>query len=419
VRSSAQPAVVYRLFLSGQDRYPFTLVCAALACALMPWYTVRWHYGPLPTTLLETGILLTIASFAVESWAQRRLPEWRSPFTLPALLFIVAGAISVIVAPSHSAALGLYRAYILEPIAFFVVLSVAVRSWAHARLILAGLAISGIALAVPNLYVVLQAIRQHALNLAGAPPVAIYQTPNAVALFLVPLIAVASAIVIYSPHVRDRWAAVVYLVIALPAALLTFSRGGYVALLVIGLLLALSHPSRVWLVPSLALIALAFSRIPAVATRIGHQLNPADPNNSLDQRVRLWKATFRLLQDHPIFGTGLSGFARSIDPYRSVSDYRDNLIYPHNLVLNFWTETGLLGLAAFAWIFVRASQVAWRGWRVGIQSWRPLQLGVLLALTGFVVHGLVDVPYFKNDLSLEFWVLLGLSWAGRREAAAG
>ena len=224
---------------------------------------------------------------------------------------------------------------------------------------------------------------------------------------------------IYSPHVRDRWAALAYLVIALPATLLTFSRGGYVALLVIGLLLALSHRSRVWLVPSLALIALAFSRIPAVATRIGHELNPADPNNSLDQRVRLWKATFRLLQDHPIFGTGLSGFARSIDPYRSVSGYTDNLIYPHNILLNFWTETGLLGLAAFAWIFAGAAQVAWRGWRAGIPSWRPLQLGVLLALMGIIVHGLVDVPYFKNDLSLEFWVLLGLSWAGRREVAAG
>jgi O-antigen ligase len=200
---------------------------------------------------------------------------------------------------------------------------------------------------------------------------------------------------------------------------LTFSRGGYVALLAIGLLLALSHRWRVWLVASLALIAAAFSRIPAVATRIGHQLNPADPNNSLDQRVRLWKATLRMLQDHPIFGTGLSGFARSINGYRDVSGYSDTLIYPHNILLNFWTETGLLGLAAFAWIFVSAARVAWRGWRAGSGSWRPLQLGVMLALTGMLVHGLVDVPYLKNDLSLEFWVLLGLSWAGRMEAGAG
>jgi hypothetical protein len=46
-----------------------------------------------------------------------------------------------------------------------------------------------------------------------------------------------------------------------------------------------------------------------------------------------------------------------------------------------------------------------------------LQLGILLMVVGIVVHGLVDVPYWKNDLSLEFWVLLGLSWAGQRWAA--
>jgi putative inorganic carbon (HCO3(-)) transporter len=169
----------------------------------------------------------------------------------------------------------------------------------------------------------------------------------------------------------------------------------------------------------LAVIAVAFSRIPAVASRIGHQLNPTDPNNSLDQRVRLWKSTLRMLQDHPIFGTGLSGFSRTIDAYRGVSGYTDQLIYPHNILLNFWTETGLLGLAAFAWIFVQAARLTWRGWRAGTAAWRPLQLGVLLALVGIVVHGLVDVPYFKNDLSLEFWVLLGLSWAGYQLGTRG
>jgi O-antigen ligase len=167
-------------------------------------------------------------------------------------------------------------------------------------------------------------------------------------------------------------------------------------------------------VPALVVIAVAFSRIPAVASRIGHQLNPTDPNNSLDQRVRLWKATLRMLQDHPLFGTGLSGFSRTINPYRNVSGYTDQLIYPHNILLNFWTETGLLGLAAFVWILVQAARLAWRGWRAGSPAWRPLQLGVLLALVGMVIHGLVDVPYWKNDLSLEFWVLLGLSWAGHQ-----
>jgi O-antigen ligase len=403
--------------MASTGRFPITLSSAAVTCALMPWYTIRWHDGPFPTTLLETGILLTIAAFAIESWRQRLMPGWRSPLTPAALLFIVAGAISVLVAPDHRAALGLYRAYILEPIAFFYVVSAVVRDWRDARIILLGLAISGMAVSVPNIYVVLQAIRHHSLNLAGAPPVAIYQTPNAVALFLVPLIAVASAMVVYAPDVRDRWVSALFLVLALPAALLTFSRGGYVALLVLGALLALSHPSRKWLVPALVVVAVAFSRIPAVASRIGHQLNPTDPNNSLDQRIRLWKATLRMLQDHPLFGTGLSGFSRTINGYRNVSGYTDQLIYPHNILLNFWTETGLLGLAAFVWILVQAVRLAWRGWRVGSAVWRPLQLGVLLALVGIVIHGLVDVPYWKNDLSLEFWVLLGLSWVGYQRGA--
>ena len=88
--------------LASRGRFPVTLSLAALTCALMPWYTVRWHDGPFPTTLLETGVLVTIAVFAVEAWRQRLLPAWRSPLTPAALLFIIAGAISVLVAPDRA-----------------------------------------------------------------------------------------------------------------------------------------------------------------------------------------------------------------------------------------------------------------------------------------------------------------------------
>ena len=381
----------------------------------MPWYTVRWHYGPLPTTLLETGILITVAVFVLESWRSQLIPVWQTAFTLPALLFIVAGAFSVLVAPDHRAALGLYRAYILEPIAFFVVLISIVRTWSQVRWILVGLAISGVVVSVPNGFVVLQAIRHHTLNVTVAPPVVIYQTANAVALFVVPLIAVAAAIAVYALDPRDRWASVIFLVIAVPATLLSFSRGGYLALVVIAVLLAATHRARVWLLAAILVLVAAGSRLPPIAKRLGAEINLGDPNNSLEERFRLWGATFRMLKAHPIFGSGLSGFKRTIDAYRG-GVYTEDLIYPHNIVLNFWTETGLLGLAAFAWLFVQAVRVAWTGWRRGTAAWRPLQLGFLLALAGIVVHGLVDVPYWKNDLSLEFWVLVALSWAGSLES---
>src|ERR1700719_956317 len=93
--------------------YGITSAFAIATCALVPAYVVRWHVGPLPTTLLENAVALTIAAFVVESVRDHSLPVWRVPVTIPAILFLVAGAISIAVAPDHRAAFGLYRAYII------------------------------------------------------------------------------------------------------------------------------------------------------------------------------------------------------------------------------------------------------------------------------------------------------------------
>ena len=43
----------------------------------------------------------------------------------------------------------------------------------------------------------------------------------------------------------------------------------------------------------------------------------------------------------------------------------------------------------------------------------------MLVLVAMVVHGLVDVPFFKNDLSFQFWALLGILWAADRWSGTG
>jgi len=35
-------------------------------------------------------------------------------------------------------------------------------------------------------------------------------------------------------------------------------------------------------------------------------------------------------------------------------------------------------------------------------------IGLLGAMTAIIIHGLVDVPYFKNDLAAMFWVFLAI-----------
>src|ERR1700694_758357 len=377
--------------------YPWTLVCATVTAALAPAYTVRWHMASYPTTLLETAILVTIAIFAVETYRGPRRVEWRTAFTYPALLFLIAGAVSVVAAPDRRAALGLYRAYLIEPVAFFFVIATVAKTAERALMVAAGLAVGAVGLALPNIYVVLQAIRHHTLHVEQQTPVAIYLTANAVAMYLEPLIALAASIVVHSANRRYRGASLIFLAIAIPTSILTLSRGGFLTLAGIAVGLALSHRRRWWLLAGGAAAGLVTLLVPNVAARIAVEVDLTNPSNTLVGRSYLWSATVQMLRDHPIFGAGLSGFAERLGPYWNAV-HSDRFIDPHNIVLNFWSETGLLGLAAFAWIIVRAFMISWRGWHHADADWRPIHIGVFLALVAVLLHGLVGGPAFQDAL---------------------
>ena len=395
---------------AAPSTYRLTTICAGATCALTPAYTLRWHLGPVPTTVLENAILLTIAVFLVETIRQRTQLVWRTPMLVPAALFLVAGAISVVVAPDQRAALGLYRAYFIEPMAFgFVLINVVATPW-RALLIAGGLAAGGIVAGLANSVVVVQALRHHTYNVVNTPPVVVYNTANAVALFLVPLVAVAGAMALHAEESRERWAAAALAALGTVCVVLSFSRGGYLALGVVVIALALSHRKRLVIVGAGVVVAAGLMIVPAIRHRVLTELDFTNGSNTLVGRFHLWSVALQMLKDHPIFGAGLSGFATVIAPYWNPTN-ADRFTYPHNIVLNSWSETGILGVIAFAWILFTGFRSSWQGWRASGTAWRPIHLGVLVALVAIVVHGLVDVPYWKNDLSLEFWALLGLTLA--------
>jgi O-antigen ligase len=400
---------------------PVTMCLAVLTCALAPAYVLRWHLGPLPTTVLENALLLTVAAFIVELWRAgtwppwRRWPAgigsaWRTSLTIPTALFLVAGAISVVVAPDRRAALGLYRAYLVEPILFSIVLFNVVTSAQRAAAIVGGLAAGATVAGIANSVVVLIAVSHRDYNVLNTPPVVIYNTANAVALYLVPLIAVAGAISLHWPNRRERVIASAFVAVGVGCVVLSFSRGGYLALAGVAVGLALSHRRRWLLLAGAAVGAGILLLIPPIRRRVWGEIDLNGPNNTLVGRFHLWSATLQMLKDHPIFGAGLSGYATVLGPYWNPY-HPDRFTYPHNIFLSAWSETGLLGLIAFAWLMVAGFVRGLRGWRFGAPGWRVIQLGVTLALVAVLLHGLVDVPYWKNDLSLEFWALLSLSFA--------
>jgi O-antigen ligase len=363
---------------------------------------VRWRIGPLPTTLLETLILVTIAAYVATLWAERRPPAARTFLDIPIALLLIAGIIGILVAPDYAKALGIYRAYFLEAIVIFYIAVDMLRTERDLRtvLLVAGAGMSLFALGEIITFAI--AFSHHAIKLTDAPAF-LNTSPNSVSLFLEPPLAFAIGFVMFPSARRERWLALAALALLLPADVMTLSRAGYLALAVLGVVLVVTVPAGRWrlgAVAVLATMALVVLELPLIGARIDSLAR------SVVLRSSLYDQAWRMLSERPVQGAGISGFPVRVAPFRPANQMVQ--LYPHDVWLTTWSELGLLGLAAFAVIFF---SLLWRGWRAVAGAtglWRPLIWGAAAALVLYLVHGLFDSPYWKNDLSVEFWLLAAL-----------
>ena len=383
----------------------------AVALAAAPAYVVRFHLGPLPATLLEVLVLLGIGAGLLA--LRGRLP-WRGPYLLPGLVLLAGASIGVLASPDRVGALGEWRAFFVEPMAAGLVIAGLAGEQSRRDLLLLGLAASGIVAALVNLVDDVPRILAGQFNIAS-PLVAIYQNANQVALYLAPLDALALAVLLFGPARYERAGAAIFLVLTIPAVLLSYSRGGIAALAVSLLVVAFLHPRRkVFALPLAALLAAAIALVPGIRRRVLVEFDPRSPNNTLHSRLDLWHATLRMLERRPLQGAGLRGFDSRIAPF-----YSDpfKVAFPHDIVLNFWSETGLVGLAGFVWLTIAVLVAAGRDLARSRHA-LALSAGVIGFVVAVWVHGVVDVPYLKNDLALAFWAVLGLHAGALSEPSA-
>ena len=377
-------------------RYGLVVTAGAL-----PLYVVRWHYGPLPTTLLETMIVVTVALYVVA-----RLREgWRrpisTPYDIPILFLLLAGAVAVVVAQDHRTALGLYRAFFVEPVCIFYVAADLFRQTDTVGRALIALAAGSSAFAALNLFTFAQTLAAHQAIQVGAAPSALYGDANYVAMYLEPPVAMAAALALFGTTPRWRQIGIAWLVVAGAALLLTFSKGTWFALIAVAAVAVLTVAAwrvRIALLAGLVVAALLISRIPLIAERL------SGTTAAIKGRFQIYAAAMQTLHDHPVFGLGLGGYSFK---FNHVSPEP----YPHDIWLTFWVELGIVGVVAFALIFFG---LLWRGWRAwprlaGFE--RMVLWGTLGALILWGVHGLVDSPYWKNDMSAEFWIFAAIEVA--------
>lgn len=431
-----------------------------------PSYLVRFKIWGFPMSLLEGMILILFAAwFIKKSYKNSLFKDIRLlNYKTFIILFLLAASISVFVSPNKQAALGIWKAYFVEPILFLIVfidifknyyLSEATYLYLASSLAVSAFYVSGVAIYQKfSGFMVPEAFWHSDYHRVTS----IFGYPNAIGLFMAPLVMIFLGVALSkfygSPKMELKnidvenknklynWLRIFNLVAGILGIIAIFfaqSEGALVGLAG-GIFIFAFFYSRRSRVISIIVIALTLIISSAFYLKYGREWSNSFSNTPIFQldevcqkkflknksacviyekliladtsgriRQEIWQESFNMIKDHFILGAGLSGYQPMMKNYHQ-KKYIEIYLYPHNFVLNFWSETGLLGLISFIWLiamlyyfcfrYIAANDVRVAG--------RAEVLGLLSALTVLLIHGLVDVPFFKNDLAILFWLIVGM-----------
>ncbi len=367
-----------------------------LTLVTTPGYMIRLTIGGIPFYLPE---LFIIAAFLVwlilliQKKLALRFPSW--PIVASVVLFTLGAVIAA--AQDPTVTLGALKSWVVLPAVFGWLVFQGVSANEQIRHHLKnGLAV--IALVV-SLWGIVQVI-QHGGRLES-----FFNSPNSAAMWLVPTFFILLA------SFRQGWKLICPALI-LVAILLTKSFGAVMALVGSGILLVVALRARsvtarrlTWVgsvVGMLLFATLSWSR---------YLLSAMDQlfGTRLGGRLQIWQVAQTAIGTHRLTGIGPGRFESyyfSIVGMTFPNPIEWSVPQPHNLYLATWLASGLIGVVGFIGMVLS----------LGYYQIKNRQPYLLAALSAILIHGLVDTTYWKNDLSIIFFLIVGLVAA--KEASA-
>ncbi len=377
---------------------------ASFLAGLLPLYIVRFSVMGIPTNLFEAAVwgaavcALAIPSARMKWWyAIRSIPR---PYKIWMLCFLVAAVLATIHSPILRSSAGILKGWIVTPMVFGSLLM----AFADRRQGIRALSLSAVVVALLGISQIDGLARISSLS----------DVPNSLSLFLVPV-----AVLAIGTGIREKDRVLQAFSLPMLAAIMTTqSFGALFALVGTALVgVSLSPPAhwrregvRVKAAYGAALILVLSIAIFVLSGRISYILAPLThpgATNSATVRLQLWDIGTDLIKKSPMLGIGLGQFepayqqelhrkftsedkeANAAISYRLQPEFvfRD----PHNWIISFWLNTGLLGLLSFI--------------ALNYLAVKSLPSPIALALISMLLFGLVDTIYWKNDLSALWWLL--------------
>ncbi|MEP7162929.1 MAG: O-antigen ligase family protein [Candidatus Moraniibacteriota bacterium] len=364
--------------------------------------------------LIATGMILWELYREKFDWREFLRPK--RTFFIGAGLFLLGAVLSYTLNPETLTGLGILKSFFFLPALLALLLMLTIRNEEGMRKIL-WLWLSGLALmAWWSLILAMRGEFTYDGRLAG-----IYESPNYLAMLLAPGLALSLYFFLTAPRRNVKGGSIFFFLILAIDLFLTRSYGALLSTFV-------SLPVFLWFVRKdmgatlkKFLLALCFAFITLCLliypTQKFQSLWHGDERSSLVSRAMIWKAAFKIGSDNAFIGIGPGNFQEKYLEYQKYfPPYLEWAVpEPHNLSLAFWLQTGLIGLSGFFIVLYSILRAGYRRWKENNLSPEERLLGSLLfsLLLFYLLYGLIDTPYFKNDLALAFWGTLGLllSWS--------
>ncbi|QQR83398.1 O-antigen ligase family protein [Candidatus Peregrinibacteria bacterium] len=396
----------------------------ALSPLLFAAYFWRFSIFGIPTTVLEVFVYGLLGGWLLLWVIAKRPLRWNATlrWMLGGALFIVAGAlIGLIASPAtfdlpsgellnaKRVGAGIFKGWVLTPVVYFWVLTQMIDSAKKAERLLKWFVYSAALIVLIGFIMMAWGhgfTYDHRFS-------AFFESANQLALYLVPATLLNAYFVFHEvhDHKKEQWFDILLLVFLSVGLFLTQSYAAMLAafgsLTLYGLYYWYTHKRESKII-SLALAALFFTFALALVSQMNtpkfKQFLDFENRSSTTVRLEIYQTSLHLIKEHPFTGIGPGLFQANYqtnvenvlnenrpetEEHRYPLEW--NMPHAHNIFLGFWLNAGLLGLIGFLLV------LAW--------SHRKFTYP-LIALWGIVAHGLFDMPFWKNDLAMIFWMLM-------------
>lgn len=393
---------------------------------LLPTYQLKFQIIGLPITFLEAMILILFFVLLIRK--QINITNFSKTWQGLILFWLLISFVSVFVAPDLRGALGFWRAYFLEPILFLIIFISLIKQEKDIRFLF--YVLSFLALLISGWVMGQKIVGQGMTSLEvwqyplvpTIRPTGPFPHSNFVGLLLGPLIILLLGWFISLLKNKKSLSAIYFLMVSIVSflAIIFAKNEGAIIGVLVGLafffIIYLKKKPRLVFIAILLLIFCYLLFFSPWRQMIWQKISFQDL--SLKLRLNIWQGTWQMIKTHPFFGVGLRGYQQLISEYQQpfflpgVEGVVSNEFhpYPHNLFLAIWAELGILGLISFLIIIFNFFKSGFNKLAKKNKNDLIFIICFMTSLVVILVHGLVDTPYFKNDLAVLFWLVIGLNF---------